>query len=186
MIQILFGGFMGAALLYALIQGAGEQVVAAMLSGAEEAVTTALSLAGGFAFFCGLIAILRRAGAVGWLSRHLAPGLKRLLGEEVPGDVLENVTMNLTANMLGLGNAATPMGIAAAQGLARAGRATNALCLFLVVNASSVQLLPTTVIALRAAAGSASPGAIAGPALAASLVSTLAGILSCKLMEGRE
>ena len=186
MLQVIFGCLLGLSLLYALARGQGAEVVTAMLAAAESAVETALALAGGFAFFCGLIAILRRAGAVRFLSRLAAPGLRRLMGPELPADALDYVTMNLTANLLGLGNAATPMGIEAAKRLAAGERASNALCLFLVINASSVQLMPTTVIALRAAAGSVSPGAVTGPALAATLLSTVAGIAACKLMEGKK
>ena len=102
---------------------------------------------------------------------------------EIPADALDYVTMNLAANMLGLGNAATPMGVEAARRMAAGERAGDALCFFLVLNASSVQLLPTTVIALRAAAGSQAPGQIALPALVSTLISTLAGALSCKLAE---
>lgn len=186
MLQWIFGGLIGLSLLYALLTGQGAAPVTEMLRAAGEAVKTALTLAGGFAFFCGLIAILRRAGAVRFLSRRAGPALRRLMGPELPEDALDYVTMNLTANLLGLGNAATPMGVEAAKRMAAGETAGNALCLFLVLNASSVQLLPTTVIALRAAAGSSSPGAIAGPTLAATLISTLAGVVACKLLEGKK
>ena len=186
MLQIIFGSIMGFSLLYALVSGQGGACVSAMLEGADSAVQSAFSMAGGFAFFCGLIRILEKAGAVRFLSRLLAPFLKRLLGPSLPDNALDYVTMNFTANMLGLGNAATPMGIEAAKRMANGAAASNALCLFLVINASSVQLLPSTVIALRAAAGSASPGAIALPSLWATSLSTLAGILSCKLLEGKK
>lgn len=186
MLQVIFGCFVGLSLLYALARGRGAEVVTAMLAAAESGVETALALAGGFAFFCGLIAILRRAGAMRFLSRLAAPGLRWLMGPELPADALDYVTMNLTANVLGLGNAATPMGIEAAKRMATGERASNALCLFLVINASSVQLMPTTVIALRAAAGSASPGAVTGPAFIATLFSTAAGIAACKLLEGKK
>ena len=183
MLQAVFGGLLGLSLVYGLIRGNGSEVMNAVLTAAGEAVQTALLLAGGFAFFCGLIAIPRRAGAVGWLAKKCAPALKRLLGRDLPEGALEAVTMNLTANLLGLGNAATPMGVEAARRMADGETATNALCLFLVINSSSVQLLPTSVIALRAAAGSANPGIIAGPALAATCISTVVGILACKGME---
>ena len=92
--------------------------------------------------------------------------------------------MNLTANLLGLGNAATPMGIEAARRMGKGnGTASNALCLFLVINASSVQIFPASVIALRAAAGSADPARIVLPALIATGVSTIVGIASCKCAE---
>ena len=157
---------------------------AAMLAGAAEGVSSALSLAGGFALFCGLMAILRRAGAVEGLSRLVSPLLRRLFGPGLPPDALDSVTMNLTANLLGLGNAATPMGIEAARRMGKGnGTASNALCLFLVINASSVQIFPASVIALRAAAGSADPARIVLPALIATGVSTIVGIASCKCAE---
>ena len=182
MLQIIFGGMLGGGGLFSLLTGQGAAVFPALLGAAQEGVETAISLAGGFALFCGLIGILRAAGAVGALSRLTAPLLRRLMGE-IPADALDYVTMNLAANMLGLGNAATPMGVEAARRMAAGERADDALCFFLVLNASSVQLLPTTVIALRAAAGSQAPGQIALPALVSTLISTLAGALSCKLAE---
>ena len=186
MLQILFGGMMGLSLLYGLATGQGEQVAAAMLSGAEEAVQAAVAMAGAFAFFCGMTAILRRAGAIQALGKRLSPLLSRLLGPELPPDALEPVLLNLSANLLGLGNAATPMGIEAARRMGGNGeKASNALCLFLVINSSSVQLLPTTVIALRAAEGSANPAGITLPALAATAISTLVGVMACKLAEAR-
>ena len=185
MLQIIFGVLTGASLLYGLSLGRGGEIAGAMLSAAGEGVETALSMAGGFAFFCGMIAILRRAGAMEYLARKTAPLLKGLMGRDVPGDALEYVTMNLCANFLGMGNAATPMGIEAARRLADGERAGNALCLFLVMNAASIEILPTSVISLRAAAGSADPGAITLPTLLVTALSALAGIICCKLMEKR-
>ena len=182
MLQIIFGGMLGGGVLFSLLTGQGAAVFPALLGAAQEGVETAISLAGGFALFCGLIGILRAAGVVGALSRLTAPLLRRLMGE-IPADALDYVTMNLAANMLGLGNAATPMGVEAARRMAAGERAGDALCFFLVLNTASVQLLPTTVIALRAAAGSQAPGQIALPALVSTLISTLAGALSCKLAE---
>ena len=186
MLQIIFGGMAGLSLLYGLIGGRGEAVAAAMLSGAEEAVQAAAAMAGGFAFFCGMTAILRRAGAVERLGRHLAPLLSRLLGPGLPPEALEPVLLNLSANMLGMGNAATPLGVEAARRMGGSGgRASDALCMFLVINSSSVQLLPTAVIALRAAEGSVDPGRVTLPALAATAVSTIVGVAACKIAETR-
>ena len=155
-----------------------------MLQGIFALLTAAaLAMAGGFAFFCGWIGVLRRAGAVTILARGARRPLRRLLGAGLTEDALEPVAVNLAANMLGLGNAATPFGMEAARRMAAGDAAGNALCLFLVINSSSVQLLPTTVIALRAAEGSANPGAVTGPAILATGISTLVGILSCKIAE---
>lgn len=182
-LQGIFLGLMGLSLVTGWARGQTDQVVSAMLAGAREGVETAFAAAGGFAFFCGLIEILRQAGAVRGLARRSAPFLQRLMGPSLPQDALEPITVNLTGNLLGLGNAATPAGIEAARRMARGDTATPALCLFLVINSSSVQLLPTTVVALRAAAGSSSPGAVVLPTLLATAVSTAVGILSCKLWE---
>lgn len=186
MLQWIFGGMAGLALVWGMATGAGGQTVSAMLNAAEEAVGTGIALAGAYAFFCGMLNILRRAGTVERLGAALSPALRRLFGDGLPAEALEPVTMNLTANLLGLGNAATPMGIEAARRMGQgADAAGNALCLFLVMNASSVQLLPTTVIALRTAAGSANPAGIALPTLAATVVSTVVGVLCCKCAEKR-
>ena len=185
MLQIIFGGLAGLSLLYGLAVGRGEAVAAAMLDGAEEAVQAAFAMAGGFALFCGMTAILRRAGVVEALGRRMKPLLSFLLGPGLPPEALEPVLLNPSAHMLGLGNAATPMGVEAARRMGGSERASNALCLFLVINASSVQLLPATVIALRAAEGSADPGSVALPALAATALSTLVGVMACKIAEAR-
>ncbi|NLD83949.1 MAG: spore maturation protein A [Clostridiales bacterium] len=185
MLDIVFGGLMGISLLWGLCRGTGDAVTAAALTAAGEAVQSAIALAGGFAFFCGLMNVLKRAGALEGLSRLLRPALIFLMGRELPEEAVPYAAMNLAANMLGLGNAATPMGIEAARRMASGERANNALCLFLVINSSSVQLLPSSVIALRAAAGSRDPGAVALPALLATGVSTLAGILACRIAEKR-
>ena len=186
MLQGLFVGLLGGAVGYGWLSGRGPGVMAAVLDAAGEGVTAALAMAGGFAFFCGMIRVLRAAGAVGWLSGRLAPALKLLLGPSLPEDALEPVTMNLAANLLGMGNAATPMGLEAARRMGgQAGDISNALCMFLVINSSSVQVLPATVISLRAAAGSADPGAVILPALGATAVSTLVGVAACKLAEKR-
>jgi len=183
LLQWLFGGMMGAAVIYGLIRGQGDAVMGGLLQGAEGAVAAALSMAGGFAFFCGLIGILEKAGAMQALARRLAPLMGAMMGREADGKAMEYIAMNLCANFLGMGNAATPMGIAAARRLAQGERASNALCLFLVMNAASVEILPTSVIALRAAAGSANAGAVALPSFLATFISAIAGIGCCKLAE---
>ena len=187
MLNAVFCLLMGCALLYGLIRGQGSAVVSAMLDAAREAVGTGFSLAGAFGFFCGMMGILQAAGVSDWLSRRISPLLRPLLGKDMPREALPYAAMNLAANALGLGNAATPMGIEAAKRMATMGdTATNALCMFLVINASSVQFMPTTVIAMRAAEGSAAPGAVVLPTILATGVSTLTGIAACKLWEKRK
>ena len=173
-----------------MLFGAGSMLVRgqdgllkALLDAGSDAIATGLALAGSFAVFSGLVEILRRAGADRALCRAVRRPLGALLGKDAPEDALPEVSMNLALNMLGLGGAATPAGIRAAQRLGAGGRATNALCLFLVLNASSVQLFSTSVIALRAAAGSACPEAAVLPTLLASALSTVSGVGLCKMLE---
>lgn len=185
MLDFVWSTMLGASLLWGTVQGRGEQVAAAALAAAGDGVQSALSMAGAMSFFCGCAAILQRSGAMSFLSRCLRRPLSFLLGQGVSPDAIPYVAMNLAANMLGLGNAATPMGIEAARRLAQEGTATNALCMLLVINSSSVQLMPSSVIALRAATGSAAPGSVILPAFLATGISTLVGIAACKIAEGK-
>ena len=132
-------------LLYAAATGRADAAQRALLSGGGEAVALLLNLAGAYAFFGGLLGVLRACGAADALARAMEKPLSRLFrfapGEE---EALSDISLNLSANMLGLGGAATPAGISAMKTMARAnpdGRASNAMVLFLVVNTSSVQLL---------------------------------------------
>ena len=172
---------------YAACTGGLSAASNAVLTAGGEAADTVIGLLGGFLFFGGVIGILEKAGAVRALVRALRRPLTALFGKDVKTEALEAISLNLSANMLGLGNAATPMGMRAAALLTGQGetRPGAALCVLLVINATSVQLMPTGVIALRSAAGSARPDAIVLPGLLASAASTAAGILLCKLVEKR-
>jgi spore maturation protein A len=168
-------------IVWGLAAGRGGQMTQGTLNAAMEAVALCVRLAGGFALWSGMLAILERAGVIDGLTRAAAPLMRRLFPGAAP-EARNAIAMNLTANVLGLGNAATPMGLEAMRqmgGDAPNGAATDAMCMFLVINASSVQLFPTTVIALRAAAGSAAPASILLPTLAATLISTAVGVLAC-------
>ncbi|MCL2544775.1 MAG: hypothetical protein FWE77_02520 [Clostridia bacterium] len=178
-----------AGIVFATVTSAGDEASGTLLRAAMEAVSLALRLAGGFAFWNGLIAILEDSGLARSLARSLAKPLARLFpGVPMAGEAGQAMAMNLVANLLGLGNAATPEGLKAMRLLGKEkqdGVATDAMCMFLVINASSVQLLPTSVIALRAAAGSAAPASILLPTLLATAVSTAVGIAACTLLAGR-
>ncbi len=161
-----------------------------MIDSAEGAVTLALGLIGVMGLFLGLMKVAEYGGLLRVIAKVLRPLLVRLF-PEVPADhpAMGAVVMNLSANALGLGNAATPFGIRAMQELDRLnphkGTATNAMALFLAINTSSITLLPTGVIALRAAAGSSDPAGIVPTTLVATLCSTIVAITSCKLLQHR-
>jgi spore maturation protein SpmA len=161
-----------------------------MIDSAEGAVTLALGLIGVMGLFLGLMKVAEYGGLLRIIAKVLRPLLVRLF-PEVPPDhpAMGAVVMNLSANALGLGNAATPFGIRAMQELDRLnphkGTATNAMALFLAINTSSITLLPTGVIALRAAAGSTDPAGIVPTTLVATICSTVVAITSCKLLQHR-
>lgn len=162
-----------------------EVLSRAMVDGAGGAVTLALGLVGVMTFFLGLMKVAEAGGLLNVIARTVRPLMVRLF-PDVPADhpAMGAMIMNLSANALGLGNAATPFGIRAMQQLdrlnAEKGTATNAMVLFLAINTSSVTLLPTGVVALRAAAGSLDPAGIVSTTLFATICSTTVAILAAK------
>lgn len=163
-----------------------ELLSAGIIEAASGAVTLAIGLVGVMTLFLGLMKVAEEGGMLRLLARLIRPLMVRLF-PDVPADhpAMGAMILNLSANALGLGNAATPFGIRAMQELdklnSQPGTATNAMVLFLAINTSSVTLLPTGVIALRAAAGSADPAAILPTTLLATIGSTTVAILAAKL-----
>ncbi|TQV81888.1 nucleoside recognition domain-containing protein [Denitrobaculum tricleocarpae] len=159
-----------------------------MIDAAGGAVTLAIGLVGAMALFLGLMKVAEAGGLLTIIAKTLRPLMIRLF-PEVPADhpAMGAIVMNLSANALGLGNAATPFGIRAMEELDKLnpnpGTATNAMALFLAINTSSVTLLPTGVIALRAAAGSQDPAGILPTTLFATICSTTIAILVAKLCQ---
>lgn len=168
---------------YALLTGRWPALSAALIGGAGRAVKSALGMAGGMAFFCGLMEVWQETGLMDGLARRLRRPLTFLMGREMNDEAAGYAAMNLTANLLGMGNAATPMGVRAMNAMAAGERASNAMCRFLVLNVASVQLFPSTVVALRAAAGSPYPDRVALPILAVSAVTALTGMVCCRILE---
>ena len=164
------------------------QLSQAIVESAGGAVELAIGLVGVMTLFLGLMKIAEEGGLLKVLSRLIRPLMVRLF-PDVPADhpAMGAMILNMSANALGLGNAATPFGIKAMQELDRLnsekGTATNAMALFLTINTSSITLLPTGVIALRAAAGSADPAGILPTTLFATIGSTLIGITAAKLYQ---
>ncbi len=148
----------------------------------------ALPLAGVMALWLGIMRLAEKSGAVGMLSKVLRPVLVRIF-PDVPAThpAMGSIVMNMAANMLGLSNAATPLGLRAMQDLEklnpRPGVASNAMCTFLALNTSSVQLIPATAVAILAAKGGLQPTAIIGTALFATTCSTAVGLTAVKLLE---
>jgi spore maturation protein SpmA len=165
-----------------------KDVTSGALDGAKTAVTIALGLIGIMALWLGVMRLAERAGLVQRIARGLRPLMQRLF-PDVPHDhpAMGSMLMNMAANMLGLGNAATPLGLRAMRDLEtlnpRPGVASNAMCTFLAINTSSVQLVPATAIAILAASGSSRPTAIVGTALLATLCAATVAVISAKTFE---
>jgi spore maturation protein SpmA len=165
-----------------------NEVTAGAFDGAKTAVTIALGLIGVMALWLGVMRLAERAGLVQRIARGLRPIMRRLFPDVPPEHpAMGSMLMNMAANMLGLGNAATPLGLRAMRDLEtlnpRPGVASNAMCTFLAITTASVQLIPATAIALLAAAGSARPTAIVGTALLATLCAATVAITSAKILE---
>ena len=171
-------------LVCALATGRGSELAAAAMEGASAGVELCLGMAGALCLWTGVMEVLRRAGAMGWLSRLLRPVLGRLYPDFArDSGVMDAISANVSANLLGLGNAATPLGLDAARRMSRRspGVASDALCMLVVCNTASIQLIPTTVAAVRAGAGSTAPFDILPAVWLASALSVTAGILAARL-----
>lgn len=177
-------------ILVGIAGGNAGEIGNALLRSAGEAVTFCIGILGAVALWCGLMNILREAGLISFAARVLRPVIRRLF-PETAGDreAEEQILTNLAANFMGLGNGATPSGIQAVAALQRhAGPgnpvASRSVCLFLVINSAAFQLVPTTVLALRAEAGASSPAAVMIPIWIVSALSLAAALLAYFAWEG--
>ena len=179
LVAVLVGGFTGR--LPAMTTGAFETAEIAVMK-------IALPLIGIWAIWLGIMRLAEQSGLVQLLASALRPLMRRLF-PDVPPDhpAMGAMILNMAANMLGLGNAATPLGLRAMAHLERLnprpGVATNAMCTFLAINTASIQLIPTTAIGILAVAGSKNPVAIVPTAFLATLCAASCGVLSAKLLE---
>ncbi len=154
----IWTGILLLSILSALVTGSGGALSAAALEGAQAGVTLAVSMAGAICLWSGVGRLMEAAGVTQALSRLLGPLLGRLFPSSRADPALaRSLSGNFCANLLGLGNAATPMGVQAARRLGRDGTATDELCRLIVLNTASIQLIPANVAAVRSALGCAAP-----------------------------
>lgn len=209
MLNYLWAAMMAAGIFWAAIHGNMAAVTNGALDSTKEAVTLCITMLGIMSFWCGILKIGENAGLIEQLTKKMRPVI-RFLFPRMPKDhpAAAHISTNMIANMLGLGWAATPAGLKAMEELenleeerrkeaAAAGQRTNGqrqgvnpvikgtasneMCTFLIINISSLQLIPINMIAYRSQYGSVNPAIIVGPALAATLVSTLVGVVYCKI-----
>ena len=201
MLNYLWSGMILIGILFAAFSGKMPDITTAALDSSKEAVTLCITMMGVMSFWTGLMGIAEKSGILKTATVRFSP-LIHFLFPELPKDhpAEKPIAANIIANILGLGWAATPAGLKAMEDLAQLEEkrrqtgylknvpkdtASNEMCTFLIVNISSLQLIPINMIAYRSQYGSVSPSAIVGPALAATAVSTLTGVAYCLLKRRR-
>ena len=170
------------------VNGKINEVTKAAIDSASGAVTISLGLIGAMALWLGIVKIAEDSGLMSLLAKAIAPIMKRLFPDVPPGHpAMGSMTMNIAANMLGLSNAATPLGLKAMEDLEtlnkHPGIATNAMCVFLTINTAGLQIIPATMIGILASAGSHEPAAIIGTTIAASFSALIVGVITAKVLE---
>ncbi len=201
----LWAGMMLVAIAYGAVHGTIPEVTQAALDSSKEAVTLCITMLGILSFWMGLMQVASASGLIERMTRGIRPVLQWLFPRIPKGHpAMEQIAVNCIANILGLGWAATPAGLKAMEELKNLeeerraaggmsgnlpavpkGVASDEMCVFLILNISSLQLIPMNVVAYRSQYGSVNPTAIVGPAILATAVSTLAGVIFCKVMDGK-
>lgn len=199
----LWAGMIVIGVVYGAFTGRMQEVTNAALDSAKDAVTLCITMLGVMSFWTGIMEIASKARIIDKASKKMKP-LIRFLFPRIPEGhpAAEHITINFIANFLGLGWAATPAGLKAMEALERMeeerrkggvergrckavpkGMANNEMCNFLILNISSLQLIPMNVIAYRSQYGSVNPTAIVGPAIVATMVSTVVAVIVCKVAD---
>ena len=185
----VWSGMVVSSLVFGLLTGRLDAVAAAALDGAGSAVQLGLAMAGVLCRWSGVMEVMKACGLSTELARVFRPLLRRLLPRASRDrETLAAVSANVSANLLGLGNAATPLGIQAARRMAQGcgGIASDELCILVVLNTASIQLLPTTIASVRSAMGSTAPFDILPAIWFSSLLSLIAGLSAAKLLSLRK
>lgn len=175
-------------ILVSLVTGKGDEVSSYIVNSADSTVKLMLGLIGIMCFWCGVMKVAEKSGFTEKLAKVMKPVLKLIFKDAAKDEkALGAIVMNITANMMGLGNAATPFGIKAMEEMQRLNKdkekASNDMCLFLVLNAACIQLVPSTVISIRATANSSNPGVIIIPAIISTAIASICGVICCKVLQ---
>lgn len=171
-----------------IITGRGELMSKVIISSTTSSVDLITKLLGIMSLWCGIMKIAEKSGLTDKLAKILKPILKLILKDAGKDDkTLGSIVMNITANMMGLSNAATPFGIKAMENMQEVNSdkdtASDDMAMFLVLNAACIQIIPTTIISIRAASGSNSPADIILPSILTTGMAGIVGIISCKILE---
>ncbi len=177
-------------IIVAIVTGKPEIINDVIINDTGDAIVFAIGLTGIMCFWLGLMNIAKKSGLINSFAKLMTP-ITRFLFPDIPSNhpAIGAMMMNIVANMFGAGNSATALGLKAMEELQKLNRnkkvVSNAMAMFLVINMSSVQLIPLTILKLRADAGSADPAEIIITSILATIVSTVVGVIACKVMEGR-
>lgn len=186
MINVIWFFIIVIGVVFGLATGKGEILSKSIINSTGDSVTLIIGLIGLMCLWSGVMKIAQKSGITDKLSKVLSPILKALFKSASP-EAMGSILMNLTSNMMGLSNAATPFGVKAMEELQKGNKekdtATNDMALFLVMNAACIQLIPTSVISMRAACGSSNPAIIVIPATIATGIAAVMGIFYCKVLE---
>lgn len=192
MLNYLWAGMIILGVIYGAFTGNLAAVGDAAIDSAKEAISLCITMMGVMSFWVGIMKIAENAGIITAATEKMRPVLKFLFPRIPTGHIANTyIATNMIANILGLGWAATPAGLKAMEELEKIkenrsekkGFASNEMCTFLIINISSLQLIPVNVIAYRSQYGSVNPTAVIGPAILATTISTLAGVIFCKVMD---
>ena len=195
--ELLWAGMTLTGILWGALHGQMTAVTDGAIQASKEAVTLCITMLGVMTLWTGVLEIGHRSGLVDQLARRMGPVLTFLFPRLDPdGEARKQISVNMIANILGLGWAATPAGLKAMEELKKVeeerrkggaarqeGTASNEMCTFLIINISSLQLIPMNMIAYRSQYGSVNPTAIVGPALAATFISTVVAVIFCRIMD---
>jgi len=189
MLNYIWSGMIIISLIISFSNGSVGKVCAALCDGAQTGVTLAIGISGVMALWTGIMKIAEASGLTRVISKGFSFLISRLFPEcKKDTETCGAIAMNMTANFFGMGNAATPLGLNAMKRLSHhsiKGVASNSMCLLAVINSASIQLIPSTLIAIRSAMGSSSPSEIIVPIWIVSIASFASGIIMCRILEKR-
>lgn len=188
MINIIWFFILGFGIIFGILTGRGAEISKAIIASTDSTVKLVIGLTGIMCLWCGVMKIAEKSGLTDKLAKILRPILKLIFKEAAKDEkAMGAIVMNLTANMMGLSNAATPFGIKAMEELKRLnkkdGEASDDMVLFLILNAACIQLVPTTIISMRAVVGSSNPAATIIPGIITTGTAAIFGVILCKILQ---
>lgn len=190
MLNYIWSGMIVVGIIVAFINGRVDAVTNAVIDSSKNAIQMSIELLGIMCMWLGIMKIAEKAGMIEGIAKYMRP-ITKIIFSKVPQDhpAMGAIVMNIVANLMGLGNAATPLGLKAMGELQKLNKnkdtASDSMCMFLIINTCSIQLIPATLIAIRSATGSNNPTEIIAPVWISSICASITGIILAKISETR-